>query len=85
MTGNKTIEAPFIDLKATTIRMGQGGSGVSLLPTIIAFMEETRCALHDQAVHTHPALNTKPNNQGEVDAHSTEVEALKGKLDSISG
>ncbi|MBI9080463.1 MAG: hypothetical protein JEY79_12070 [Pseudodesulfovibrio sp.] len=84
--GNKTIAAPFINLEGTTIRMGQGGEGgVSLLPIIIEFMEEVRCALHDLADHVHPGIGVVCDQQAELEEHSGDVATLKGNLDSISG
>ncbi|MCJ2164670.1 MULTISPECIES: hypothetical protein [unclassified Pseudodesulfovibrio] len=84
VTTTKTIEAQFINLVATTIRMGQTSGGVSLLPTLISFMEEVRCALQDLADHVHPDVGNC-NVQGEVTGHSEAVGGLKGKLSSISG
>ncbi|BCS89952.1 bacteriophage T4 gp5 trimerisation domain-containing protein [Pseudodesulfovibrio sediminis] len=84
VTTTKTIEAEFINLVATTVRMGRGGGGVSLLPTLIAFMEEVRCALQDLADHVHPSVGNC-DVQSEVAGHSSAVGGLKGKLGSISG
>ncbi|MBU4192872.1 MAG: hypothetical protein KKD85_11235 [Proteobacteria bacterium] len=82
--GNKTIAALHINLEASTIRLGQPGSGISLLPTIISFMEEIRCALHDIAIHQHNG-RVPPDNGGEIDGHSTAVGTLKGNMGTISG
>ncbi len=62
--GTKTIAAPFTNIEGQTIRIGQAGDGVSLLPIIIQFMEEVRCALQDCADHVHPAIGVVSDQQG---------------------
>lgn len=82
--GTKTITSPFINLVGSTVRIGRPGTGVSLLPTIIDFMEEVRCALQDLADHVHPTT-TYCDVQGEVTQHSENVGTLEGNLDLING
>jgi hypothetical protein len=84
VTDSKVITADFINLQATSIRMGQAG-GISLLPTIISFMEEVRCALQDLADHTHSTLGAACDQQGELAQHSTDVGTLKGNMTTLSG
>ncbi|WP_419787299.1 bacteriophage T4 gp5 trimerisation domain-containing protein [Pseudodesulfovibrio sp.] len=84
VNGNKRITAPFINLEGMTVRIGRPGAGVSLLPTIIDFMEEVRCALHAIAIHTHNS-SVAPDNDATIETHSGNVGTLKGKLDSING
>jgi len=80
----KVVEAGHINLVADTVRIGQAGTGVSLLPTIIAFMDEVRCALADLAGHVHGSTPV-PDVQGEVQGHSVEVGRLRDGVRGISG
>lgn len=82
VTGQAKTTAQRIELLAPLIRMGSGD--VSVLPTIINFMEETRDALKVLATHTHPT--TAQIVQGStVSGHATNIGGLRDDLDSISG
>lgn len=82
----KTTAATFINMEATTFRIGQSTQGgISLLPLLTSFMEEVRCALQDCADHVHPAIGAVSNQQDELAEHSEKVAGLKGKVGVLSG
>jgi len=84
---SKQIEAPFINLLGNTVRIGQAGEGgVSLIPLLIDFMEEVRCALKDAADHIHIHGTDSPSDkQSELAEHSEKVKGQRAKLNSING
>jgi hypothetical protein len=86
-TGDKTITAAHIGLKAGTFTIVSKDGAVSFLPTVLAFMADTRAALAALADHTHPTPNgvsDVPDVQGEVAAHAANIGQEHGDLESIS-
>ncbi|MDK2956541.1 MAG: hypothetical protein PWQ57_2037 [Desulfovibrionales bacterium] len=86
-TGDKTITAAHIGLKAGTFTIVSKDGAVSFLPTVLAFMADTRAALAALADHTHPTPNgvsDVPDVQGEVSAHAANIGQERGDLESIS-
>ena len=63
----KSIQAEHIALQAQTISFTNTDGSISFLGLLVDFMEEARCALHDLAMHTHPAVGSAPANSGHID------------------
>ena len=81
----KSIQAEHISLQAETISFTNINGSISFLGLLVSFMEEVRCALHDLAMHTHPAMGTVCEQEEELAEHSSTVGVLKENLKSISG
>lgn len=82
----KEIQAKHVTLLANTFSFGQSGpGGVSMLPVLLEFMDEVRCALRDLADHTHPTIGVVCVDTTEIGTHSDEVARLRGLLAGLVG